>query len=128
MPILSRPQASIGLRSSHLYLKIRQTLYAVSPLECDPSIAAKAFRLNKPDGTLYDVAQTVHGHRCDCPDFVFRRDGLDPSGCKHVKALISQGLLDDPEEAHEGASRGRRLVATHAPRVQALSDKRPRVL
>ena len=106
MPILSRPRASIGPRSSHLYLRIQQTLYAVSPLECDPSIAAKAFRLNKPDGTLYDVAQTHHGHRCDCPDFIFRRDGLDPSGCKHVKALIHQGLLDHPEETSRRGQAG----------------------
>ena len=102
VPVLSRPRrprAPVGPRSSHLYLMIRRTLYAVSPLACDPTIAAKAFRLNKPDGTLYDVGQTVHGHRCDCPDFIFRRDGLDPSGCKHVKALVRQGLLDDPERA-----------------------------
>ena len=120
MPILShprRPRASIGPRSSHLYLLIQRTLYAVSPLECHPSIAAKAFRLSKPDGTLYDVAQTQHGHRCDCPDFIFRRDGLDPSGCKHVKALIHQGLLDHPERAREGSGRGRRHVALPDPRA-----------
>ena len=120
MPILIRPQpqrATLDTRSSHLYLMIRRTLYAVSPLDCDPSIAAKAFRLNKPDGTLYDVAQTHHGHRCDCPDFVFRRDGLDPSGCKHVKALIHQGLLDHPEAAREGAKRDHRQVASPDPRA-----------
>ena len=120
MPILShprRPRASIGARSSHLYLRIQRTLYVVSPLECDPSIAAKAFRLSKPDGTLYDVAQTHHGHRCDCPDFIFRRDGLDPSGCKHVKALIHQGLLDHPEETSEGSTRGRRRLASLHPRA-----------
>ncbi len=97
MPIPGRPRlsrASQGPRSSRLYLMIQRTLYAVSPLVCDPTIASKAFRLHKPDGRLYDVAQTRHGLRCDCPDFIFRRDGLDPSGCKHVKALIKQGLLD----------------------------------
>ncbi len=93
MPILSRARASIGPRASHLYLMIQRTLYAVSPLECDPSIAAKAFRLNKPDGTLYDVAQTPHGHRCDCPDFIFRRDGRDPDGCLHIRAMRAVGIL-----------------------------------
>ncbi len=30
---------------------------------------------------------------CDCPDYIFRRDGLDPSGCKHIKALVGSGLI-----------------------------------
>lgn len=75
-------------RVSHLFLLINETLYGVQPLESE-----RAFRLNKSDGTLYDVAQTPHGARCDCPDFIFRRDGLDPSGCKHVQALAAQGLI-----------------------------------
>ena len=109
---------------------IQQTLYAVSPLECDPSIAAKAFRLNKPDGTLYDVAQTHHGHRCDCPDFIFRRDGLDPSGCKHVKALIHQGLLDQPEERPRRGRAGpppRRPLSIPGPKIarDAMRSSRP---
>jgi hypothetical protein len=66
----------------------------VEPLVCEPGTAERAFRLNKADGTLYDVAQTRYGAQCDCPDFIFRRDGLDPSGCKHVKALVGQGLID----------------------------------
>lgn len=75
-------------RVSHLFLLIDETLYGVQPLAGE-----RAFRLNKSDGTLYDVAQTSHGTRCDCPDFVFRRDGLDPNGCKHVQALVAQGLI-----------------------------------
>ena len=69
-------------------------MYRVRPIRCDPSDAVRAFRLNKPDGTLYDVAQTRFGPQCDCPDFVFRRDGLDPAGCKHVKSLVAEGLID----------------------------------
>jgi hypothetical protein len=57
-------------------------------------IAARAFRLLKSDGALYDVTQTLFGPQCDCPDFVFRRDGLDRSGCKHVKALVAHGLIE----------------------------------
>ena len=53
----------------------------------------KAFRLDKADGACYDVTETVYGPQCDCPDFIFRRDGIDPTGCKHVKALIAQGLI-----------------------------------
>jgi hypothetical protein len=97
MPILvsaRRAPARDGVRSTHLFLQINQTFYEVRALECDPIIAVKAFRLNKADGTLYDVAETRYGPQCDCPDFIFRRDGLDPSGCKHVKALVAEGLID----------------------------------
>ncbi len=83
-----------GLRSAHLFLTINQTLYAVHPLECEPSAARRAFRLNKADGTLYDVAQTQDGPYCDCPDFIFRRDGIDAAGCKHVQALVANGLIE----------------------------------
>ena len=97
MPVLLREAAPVAGRkpvSSQLFLSIHRNIYRVHPLECDPGIAVRAFRLNKPDGTLYDVAQTRYGPQCDCPDFVYRRDGLDPSGCKHVKALIAQGLIE----------------------------------
>jgi hypothetical protein len=67
-------------------------------VRCDPKTGVRAFRLNKPDGTLYDVAQTHFGNQCDCPDFIFRRDGLDPCGCKHVKALVAEGLIDEGEQ------------------------------
>src|SRR4051812_11098947 len=110
MPGLSlprRPKSADGARPSHLYLRIERTLYAVSPLACDPTIAIKAFRLGKPDGTLYDVSQTKYGNLCDCPDFIFRRDGLDPSGCKHIKALVRQGVLDHPESSRGKAGPGR---------------------
>jgi hypothetical protein len=36
-------------------------------------------------------------HTCDCPDFIFHRDGVDPDGCKHIKALVAYGLLDPTE-------------------------------
>lgn len=68
--------------------------YTFRPNRADSFAATKAFRLRKADGTAYDVAQTVHGHTCDCPDRVFHRDGLDPTGCKHIKSLIACGLLD----------------------------------
>jgi len=100
MPILSRARRSetAGRKgSSRLLLVIDQTVYSVLPLDCDSWAATRAFRLNKVDGTLYDVAQTRYGPQCDCPDFIFRRDGIDPTGCKHVKALVAQGLLEAGE-------------------------------
>jgi hypothetical protein len=92
--IIPGPGSAHEAHPSRLFLAINQTFYAVKPLACDPAIAKRAYRLNKPDGTLYDVSQTQHGPRCDCPDFIYRRDGLDPAGCKHVRALVAQGLID----------------------------------
>ncbi|MHC5540140.1 hypothetical protein ACYOEI_18120, partial [Singulisphaera rosea] len=34
-----------------------------------------------------------HGCECTCADFVFNRDGKDPEGCKHIRALTVHGLL-----------------------------------
>ena len=79
-----------------LDLTIGRTTYGVAPVPCEPVIADRAFRLTKADGTAYDVAQTAYGPQCDCPDYIFRRDGLDPEGCKHIRALIGSGLLGPP--------------------------------
>jgi hypothetical protein len=77
-----------------LTLRIIGTVYTVRPIPADAFAALKAFRLRKDDGTVYDVAQTVHGLECDCPDFIFHRDGIDADGCKHLKALVACGLFD----------------------------------
>jgi hypothetical protein len=78
-----------------LTLTIRGADYSVRGLVPDPLAGVgRAYRLRKlADGSLYDVAETEHGPVCDCPDFAFRRDGLDPQGCKHVRALVALGLL-----------------------------------
>jgi hypothetical protein len=103
MPTVSRshpggqPPTRKTARPTHgtcrLTLTINGTAYAVRPIATDSFAAIKAFRLRKSDGTAYDVAQTVHGFECDCPDWTFHRDGIDPDGCKHVKALVACGLL-----------------------------------
>jgi hypothetical protein len=93
-PDLAPSRPASRTLSTHLILRIDRTLYAVHTLACDPLVAIKAFRLNKLDGTLYDIAQTEYGPQCDCPDFIFRRDGIDPAGCKHVKALVAEGLIE----------------------------------
>jgi hypothetical protein len=65
-------------------------------------LARRAFQLTKPDGGSYDVAQSHHGPICDCPDFIYRRDGLDPAGCKHVRALVACGLIEREPDASAG--------------------------
>lgn len=91
----SHSERSTRPTPSRLFLTIRDRLYAIRKVACDPHIADKAFRLLKDDGSLYDVVQTRHGPACDCPDFLFRRDGLDPAGCKHVQALVACGLIEE---------------------------------
>ena len=77
-----------------LTIVINDMDYLVKPNSAEASAAIKAYRLSKADGTDYDVAQTRHGLTCDCPDFIFHRDGIDPEGCKHIKAMVAYGLLD----------------------------------
>jgi hypothetical protein len=79
---------------SRLDLTIGSTTYAIEPLAETLLAGTRAFRLIKNDGTIYDVAQTSYGPQCDCPDYLFRRDGLDPSGCKHIKALVGWGMIE----------------------------------
>ena len=77
-----------------LILTINGTNYNVRPIAFDRDAALKAYRLKKGDGTAYDVALITHGMTCDCPDFVLSRDGIDPEGCKHCKAMVACGLFD----------------------------------
>jgi hypothetical protein len=86
-----RPETSACL--FRLDLTIGRTTYAIQPLAESLLPGSRAFRLVKGDGTIYDVASTSYGPVCDCPDYLFRRDGLDPSGCKHIKALVGSGLI-----------------------------------
>jgi hypothetical protein len=79
---------------TRLDLTIGRTTYAIEPLAETLLAGSRAFRLIKNDGTTYDVAPTLYGPQCDCPDYLFRRDGLDPSGCKHIKALVGWGMID----------------------------------
>jgi hypothetical protein len=79
---------------ARLSLFINGKAYHVHLLPLEAPGQRKAFRLRKFDGTEYDIEQTGHGATCDCPDFTFNRDGIDPGGCKHIKALVACGLMD----------------------------------
>jgi hypothetical protein len=89
----SGPAVRPARGSCRLTLTINRKTYDVRPIPCQAFGAVKAYRLRKADGPVYAVVQMVHGAECDCPDFVFRRDGLDPAGCKHVRALAVLGLI-----------------------------------
>ncbi|HEU5116418.1 MAG TPA: hypothetical protein VFT74_07035 [Isosphaeraceae bacterium] len=80
-----------GGREPRLFLSIHDHWYQVERLT---HASDRAYRLSKEDGLRYDVTETAYGASCDCPDFIFRRDGLDPQGCKHVRALRMYGLVE----------------------------------
>lgn len=73
----------------------RPTLYEARPLPVDrASDVIKVYSLTKlAGGDRYDVALTVDGVECSCPDFTYAREGKDPAGCKHCRALVALGLL-----------------------------------
>ncbi len=75
-----------------LTLTINGLHYGVRPIASQDDHVSRAFRLTRKE-TVFDVAQTIHGSVCDCPDFIFRRDGRDPRGCLHIRALLAVGLL-----------------------------------
>jgi hypothetical protein len=70
-----------------LTITIRGVAYTARPLRPEASDVIRAWRLRKVDGTTYTVADTCDGATYDCPDFLFRHDGRDQAGCKHVRAL-----------------------------------------
>jgi len=55
----------------------------------------KIHNVTIPTDTVYSVTLTQDGPVCDCPDFIMRRDGSDPHGCKHIAACNAQKLLPD---------------------------------
>jgi hypothetical protein len=84
-----------------LVLVINEVPYAVTALCPDGELASRAYALHKPDGKAYYVAETEHGATCDCPDWVFHRDGKDPRGCKHILACRAWGLLPELPETDD---------------------------
>jgi hypothetical protein len=75
-----------------IYLRINGQLYAARPMQTDPAVTKRAWRLRKADGRVYDVRQTPFGPECDCPDFIFRHSHT-PGGCKHCMALVAATLI-----------------------------------
>lgn len=73
-----------------LTLHIRGAAYSVRPLASEDG---RAYRLRKADGTAHDVAETSYGPTCDCGDQVYRHEGIDGQGCKHIRALRAVGLI-----------------------------------
>lgn len=95
-PAPAAPPADPRPRTCRLTLTVAGQDYRVRPLANDAFAGSgRAWRLRKLDGsgTAYDVVETIHGAECDCPDWIFHRDGLDPKGCKHIKSMRALGLI-----------------------------------
>jgi hypothetical protein len=76
-----------------LVVVIRGVGYQVTPLDPGPD-HARAWRLAKSDGEVYDVCRECDGlTTCTCPHYEFRLRGNSASPCKHGAALIQLGLL-----------------------------------
>ena len=85
MTATRRPVNRKPVRPAHgtcrLVLVINGVHYTLRRIPTDPSAALRAWRLRRrPTGRTTTSAMTEHGPVCDCPDFVFHRDGLDPAG------------------------------------------------
>lgn len=81
-----------------LTLAIRGESYSVRPVRPETVDMVRAWRIRKADGTTYDLADTADGATCTCGDFVYRHQGNDQLGCKHVRAARALGLLDPDGE------------------------------
>lgn len=77
-PCVLAPAGFMGI------LEIDGAAYGVTPLSEYPAVG---YRLQKQDGTLYDIdAQTAWGGwSCDCPDGTYRPER--PGGCRHIVAV-----------------------------------------
>jgi hypothetical protein len=81
---------------------------------CLPSV-----RLISDKGKVYDVTQHQTGLECDCPDFTYRRNGLDSRGCKHTRAVADAGLFSEVKYAQPDAY----AASDDATFVPTLSDE-----
>ena len=70
----------------------------------------KAFRLSKVGGDEreYDVEELAGGARCDCADFVFRREGVPGLGCRHIRGAWMCGLIGEYSTPRTKCDNGRR--------------------
>jgi hypothetical protein len=84
-----------------LTVHIQGACYGARPFRPETSDVIRAWRLRKADGSTYDVADTIDGPTCDCADQTFRHDGIDATGCKHIRALRALGLIDDEGDGPE---------------------------
>lgn len=87
-------------------VQVRGKRYVAALIAAEDDEVLAAVRLTGPAGQVYDVARTVHGFACTCPDFIWKREGTG-TNCKHVVACHAAGLLDPPAPAPRPARKPR---------------------
>jgi hypothetical protein len=80
-PIDSHPGCLV-ITSTDVRGKVTTNAYLVHQLRDDGRLVG--FRLEKADGTVYDLAADLSS--CDCPDGTWHPERPE-GGCKHQKAL-----------------------------------------
>lgn len=94
----SRTRKAPAPDTCRLTVTIRGESYTVRPVRAESSEVCRIWRLRKPDGTAYNVVETIHGAGCDCGDQTFRHEGRDQTGCKHIRALRALSLIEPDSE------------------------------
>lgn len=117
-----------GLPDGHsrMVLTIGAESYTVRLMPREPGDeGCPWYRLRKADGTAYHVLDVGRGlpAECDCPDHTFRRDGNDPEGCKHARALRKFGLLSAVVVAYPEADVWPDVCDDLAPTINALASR-----
>jgi hypothetical protein len=71
--------------------------YAVEPMPFDREAGVEAlYAITSEDGDVYHVSDhRDEPARCTRGDFTWRRDGIDPLGCKHIRALVELDFVDN---------------------------------
>lgn len=61
------------------------------------AIDDRTVRLESAKGDVYDICQDTERVTCTCPDWTYRHADLPYSdGCKHIKAIVTIGLMVNP--------------------------------
>ena len=76
-----------------LTVPIRGVCSSARPIRCEAPDVTRAWRLRRADGTASAVAGTSDGATCDWGDFVWRHEGRDGTGCKHIRVCRALGLI-----------------------------------
>lgn len=96
------PPARAAVRWLHRFhagvgaIAINDVPYAVAELREQGRLVGYRLARHCDDGEIvyYDISNRFACWECSCPDFIFRRDGHDERGCKHIQAVRAAVAVD----------------------------------